>query len=122
MNRNLVKKIEQFGEHLSDSVTAFVGSWRFIILQSFGLLVWIIVNTISWVSWDPYPYILCNLALSFAAAYTAPFIMMSQNRQAAIDRAMLIKDLHADMAELEQIKNISEQLRAIQQHLGILSE
>jgi uncharacterized membrane protein len=76
-----------FGQWLADTVTNRIGSWPFIIVQSIILLVWIGINTIAWRQhWDPYPFILLNLVLSFQAAYAAPIIMMSQNRQAAKDR------------------------------------
>ncbi len=76
-----------FGARIADQVAATVGSWPFIIAQSGVLLIWIVLNITAYVRhWDPYPFILLNLALSFQAAYAAPFIMMSQNRQAAIDR------------------------------------
>jgi uncharacterized membrane protein len=75
------------GQRVADSVAATVGSWRFIIIQSLILLAWIVLNVTAYVQkWDPYPFILLNLALSFQAAYAAPFIMMSQNRQQDIDR------------------------------------
>ena len=68
-------------------MTNRIGSWPFIIVQSVILLIWIVVNTIAWRQhWDPYPFILLNLVLSFQAAYAAPIIMMSQNRQSAKDR------------------------------------
>jgi uncharacterized membrane protein len=64
-----------------------MGSWNFIIIQSVFLVFWIALNVTAFVQqWDPYPFILLNLALSFQAAYAAPFIMMSQNRQQDIDR------------------------------------
>jgi uncharacterized membrane protein len=70
-----------FGQRIADKVAATMGSWSFIIVQSVILTVWIILNVIAWIShWDPYPFILLNLALSFQAAYAAPFIMISQNR------------------------------------------
>jgi uncharacterized membrane protein len=70
-----------------------MGSWPFIIIQTAILAVWIVLNVTAYVQqWDPYPFILLNLALSFQAAYAAPFIMMSQNRQAAIDRAAATTD------------------------------
>ena len=76
-----------FGQRLADRVTNSIGSWPFIVVQSVLLLVWIVVNTIAWRQhWDPYPFILLNLVLSFQAAYAAPIIMMSQNRQSAKDR------------------------------------
>jgi uncharacterized membrane protein len=70
------------GQRIADTVAANMGSWRFIIIQSGILVIWIILNVTAYVQqWDPYPFILLNLALSFQAAYAAPFIMMSQNRQ-----------------------------------------
>jgi uncharacterized membrane protein len=91
------------GDKIADKVAATMGSWPFIIIQSFILLVWIILNVTAYVQqWDPYPFILLNLALSFQAAYAAPFIMMSQNRQAAIDRAAAPTDYSINAkAELE---------------------
>jgi uncharacterized membrane protein len=91
------------GDKIADKVAATMGSWPFIIIQSFILLVWIILNVTAYVQqWDPYPFILLNLALSFQAAYAAPFIMMSQNRQAAIDRAAAETDYRINAkAELE---------------------
>jgi uncharacterized membrane protein len=91
------------GERVADSVAATMGSWKFIIIQSAILLVWIILNVTAYVEqWDPYPFILLNLALSFQAAYAAPFIMMSQNRQAAIDRLAASVDYDINCkAELE---------------------
>jgi len=91
------------GQHIADSVAANMGSWRFIIIQSVILLVWIVLNVTAWIrQWDPYPFILLNLALSFQAAYAAPFIMMSQNRQQDVDRQKAENDFRVNVkAELE---------------------
>ena len=91
------------GQVIADKVASTMGSWRFIIIQSIILLVWIILNITAFVfHWDPYPFILLNLALSFQAAYAAPFIMMSQNRQADIDRHEAKNDYNINIkAELE---------------------
>ena len=91
------------GEHVSDSVAALVGSWRFIIVQSIILMIWIALNLFGYVEhWDPYPFILLNLVLSFQAAYTAPIIMMSQNRQSTLDRNAAQHDYEINLkAELE---------------------
>lgn len=91
------------GQRIADSVASTMGSWPFIIIQSLILLVWIVLNLTAWVkNWDPYPFILLNLALSFQAAYAAPFIMMSQNRQADIDRQAAKNDYDINIkAELE---------------------
>jgi uncharacterized membrane protein len=88
-----------------------MGSWRFTAIPSALLIVWVTPNVIGWVShWDPYPFILLNLALSFQAAYSAPIIVMSQNRQAAKDRIMAEEDF--------QVNHVAEdEIRAIITHL-----
>lgn len=91
------------GQRFADAVTSTVGSWRFILIQSAVLTVWIALNVVAWVRhWDPYPFILLNLMLSFQAAYTAPFILMSQNRQQEVDRIAAQDDYRINVkAELE---------------------
>ncbi len=91
------------GQRVADSVAATMGSWRFIIIQTTILLLWIALNITAWIRhWDPYPFILLNLALSFQAAYAAPFIMMSQNRQQDVDREQAANDYRINVkAELE---------------------
>jgi uncharacterized membrane protein len=91
------------GQRIADTVAATMGSWTFIIIQSAILCVWIVLNVTAYVQrWDPYPFILLNLALSFQAAYAAPFIMMSQNRQQDIDRKSAENDFKVNVkAELE---------------------
>ena len=91
------------GQRVADRVAATMGSWTFIIVQSVILLFWIILNVAAYIEhWDPYPFILLNLALSFQAAYAAPFIMMSQNRQQEIDRQAANDDYQINIkAELE---------------------
>ena len=91
------------GDRVADTVASTVGSWRFIIVQSILLSFWILLNVIATIQhWDPYPFILLNLMLSFQAAYTAPIIMMSQNRQSTIDRERAEHDYQVNVkAELE---------------------
>ena len=91
------------GQRIADAVAATMGSWTFIIGQSVALMFWIALNVTAYVQqWDPYPFILLNLALSFQAAYAAPFIMMSQNRQQDIDRKCAENDYQINIkAELE---------------------
>ena len=75
------------GQRVADKVADTIGSWPFIITQSIILVVWIALNITAWINhWDPYPFILLNLMLSFQAAYAGPVIMMSQNRQSSKDR------------------------------------
>lgn len=91
------------GDRVADSIATIVGSWPFIIIQSCILMLWLATNIFGWVyRWDPYPFILLNLMLSFQAAYTAPIIMMAQNRQTDIDRKKARKDYDVNLkAELE---------------------
>ena len=99
------------GERLSDLVAATVGSWRFILIQSGLLVAWLVANIASGGNaWDPYPFILLNLMLSFQAAYTAPIIMMSQNRQADIDRIRSIADYQVNIRAEAEISLLHEKI------------
>jgi uncharacterized membrane protein len=101
--RNIPKPVMTAGAVLADWVAETVGSWRFIIVQSVLLGIWIVLNVMAFIKhWDPYPFILLNLVLSFQAAYAAPIIMMSQNRQSEIDRRRAQHDYRINVkAELE---------------------
>jgi len=94
------------GQRVADGVAATMGSWRFIIVQSIVLAFWIALNVTGLIyKWDPYPFILLNLVLSFQAAYAAPIIMMSQNRQAEKDRLQSTNDYEINTkAELEVLQ------------------
>ena len=98
----LRQDMRSFGERAADGVAAVMGSWGFVIAQSVVLVSWIVWNALGQRTFDPYPFILLNLALSFQAAYSAPIIMMSQNRQSEIDRRRAIDDFDVNCkAELE---------------------
>ncbi len=99
------------GNRVADRFAAIAGSWRFIITQSIILVIWIALNVFAWVQhWDPYPFILLNLALSFQAAYAAPIIMMSQNRQATKDRITADADYQVNQKAEDEIKLILNHL------------
>lgn len=103
------------GQRAADKITAVVGSWKFIIIQSILLVIWIILNISAWIfHWDPYPFILLNLALSFQAAYTAPVILMSQNRMAERDRKKAQIDLATDRKAEREIEEIQEVLSRLE--------
>ena len=122
------------GQRIADTVAATMGSWRFIIIQTTILVLWIALNITAWINhWDPYPFILLNLALSFQAAYAAPFIMMSQNRQQDIDRVQAANDykvnvkaeleielLHQKLDELreKEVLALTEAMQALTAYLG----
>lgn len=104
--RNVAREFDEnltTGQRIADRVAETMGSWTFIIIQSTILFAWIVLNVVAYVNhWDPYPFILLNLGLSFQAAYAAPIIMMSQNRQAEKDRLQSKNDYEVDMkAEME---------------------
>jgi uncharacterized membrane protein len=116
----LVDERTTLGHRASDWVASTIGSWRFIIIQSFVLMGWVILNIIVWIKhWDPYPFILMNLVLSLQAAYAAPIIMMSQNRQAARDRLEARNDYLVNLKAEEGIHTI---VAYLQTHNEVLSK
>jgi uncharacterized membrane protein len=99
------------GERLADAVAATVGSWRFITIQSTLLVGWLAANAVFGAgAWDPYPFILLNLMLSFQAAYTAPIIMMSQNRQSDVDRERAVADYQVNLRAEADITLLHEKI------------
>jgi uncharacterized membrane protein len=75
------------GGRAADRVAAFMGSWRFIGIQTAIITVWITLNAVALVHhWDPYPFILLNLLFSTQAAYAAPILQLATNRQSEHDR------------------------------------
>jgi uncharacterized membrane protein len=109
----VVKEQLTFGQRASDWIADKVGSWNFIISQSALLTIWAILNVTAWIQhWDPYPFILMNLVLSLQAAYTAPMIMMSQNRKADRDRIEAHIDYEINLKAENEIKAILENLDA----------
>ena len=115
LTENIEKQFERkltFGEHLSDKIAEFGGSWRFIIVFGVILLGWIVLNALVLLNraFDPYPFILLNLILSSLAALQAPVIMMSQNRSEARDRLRAENDYKVNLkAELE-IRHLHEKI------------
>jgi uncharacterized membrane protein len=103
------------GQRIADGVATTMGSWTFIIVQSIILAVWIVLNLIAWMQhWDPYPFILLNLALSFQAAYAAPFIMISQNRQADRDRHQAEEDYRTNVEAERRIEELQKSLAQLE--------
>lgn len=116
------------GQRVADAVAKTMGSWPFIIGQSLFLMAWIAANALAGRSlvWDVYPFILLNLMLSFQAAYSAPFIMMSQNRQALKDRVMSENDYAINKSAAAAINEALDHLESqdvlmVKQHEEMLS-
>jgi uncharacterized membrane protein len=111
------------GERVADAVAASVGSWAFIIGQSIILTAWIVLNFVGWFyQWDPYPFILLNLLLSFQAAYASPIIMMSQNRQAKLDARRSHLDLQINLLSEQENTEMLKLLRLLCEKSGIRVE
>ncbi len=94
-----------FGQRLSDKIAGGMGSWSFIIWQTIIVLIWMTLNIIGITNhWDPYPFILLNLIFSTQAAYAAPIIMMSQNRQSQRDRIQADNDYNTNVEAKKEIE------------------
>jgi uncharacterized membrane protein len=91
------------GARVADDVTGFLGSWRFIVIQTVIVTTWIVGNIILLFNFDPAPFILLNLAFSTQAAYAAPLILLAGNRQALRDRMTL--EHAASEADIEDSQN-----------------
>jgi uncharacterized membrane protein len=106
------------GARIADDVTGFLGSWKFILIQTVIVLVWVIGNVVLLFHFDPFPFILLNLAFSTQAAYAAPLILLAGNRQALRDRMTL--EHAASEADIEEKQNVEllEGNRAIAQSNG----
>ncbi len=111
-SRAHIHQTNSFGQLAADRIANVMGSWTFIIVQSIFVAAWIILNLVAVLRhWDAYPFILLNLLFSTQAAYAAPIIMMSQNRQAQKDH---LRDDH-EAAEVDLLFKINrQQLRILQ--------
>jgi uncharacterized membrane protein len=104
-----------FGSRLADGVATGMGSWRFIIIQTVIVVVWMGLNVIALVNhWDPYPFILLNLLFSTQAAYAAPIIMMAQNRQNERDRMHAEADYQTNIEAKQEIEALTIKLNKIE--------
>lgn len=107
-----------FGQKASDRITKGAGSWTFIIGFLVFFTIWITANVYGWIKgWDPFPFILLNLALSLIAAIQAPIILMSQNRTGEKDRQRLDYDYAVNRKAEREIKDIKKQLTRIENHM-----
>ncbi|MBU6323522.1 DUF1003 domain-containing protein [Patescibacteria group bacterium] len=92
-----------------------MGSWTFIILQSVFVVIWVVLNIVGFVAhWDAWPFILLNLLFSTQAAYAAPIIMMSQNRQTERDRHHAEADYKTNRQAKQEIEDLQIRLNRIE--------
>ncbi len=106
------------GQRVADGTARVLGSWPFIIGQTVLVGAWILLNVTAWIrGWDPYPFILLNLMFSVQAAYAAPILMMSQNRQAERDRYQAQADFDTNVKAECEIQDIQVHLQRVEEIL-----
>lgn len=112
LKNDKLEKSRSLGEKLSDQVAQFGGSWRFIIIFSIFLALWMMLNVfiLKNKGYDPYPFILLNLILSTIAAIQAPVIMMSQNRKEDRDRKRAEDDYMVNLKSEIELRNLHEKI------------
>lgn len=103
------------GQRIADGLAKGMGSWAFIIIQTILVFCWMVFNIVAYVyHWDPYPFILLNLLFSTQAAYAAPIIMMSQNRQNDRDRFQATEDFKTNVEAKEEIEEMQKAIYRIE--------
>jgi uncharacterized membrane protein len=113
------------GERIADAAAGVVGSWRFIIIQSVLVAIWVVFNLVALsYKFDPFPFVLLNLMFSVQAAYTGPILLLANNRQSAKDRAIAWRDDEElgviYKLQQEQMQILSLLQEAQQKHTTIL--
>ena len=115
----MIVNLKEISIKLADKIAEFIGSWRFIIIQSTILTIWVILNVIGLFHFDPYPFILLNLFLSFEAAYATPLILMSSTRQSEKDREHLLHDVELDQNAYNLMLQLHEVLIQLKDDLRL---
>lgn len=109
------KESLNYGSRLADSVAKSMGSWGFIIIQTILVVLWMGLNLVGFIyHWDVYPFILLNLVFSTQAAYAAPIIMMSQNRQNDRDRVQAQADYQTNTEAKLEIEALARKLNSLE--------
>ncbi|WP_416828015.1 DUF1003 domain-containing protein [Ectobacillus polymachus] len=112
-------------DRLADNIAKFGGSWTFIIVFGVFLIFWMIWNSLPFTKglhFDEQPFILLNLCLSFLAAFQAPIIMMSQNRQAKRDKHESVVDFAINYKAEEEIDDMQHHLHRIESEVAQIKE
>jgi uncharacterized membrane protein len=128
VNRALIDEAP-LGARIADAVTGFMGSWKFIVLQTVIVVIWVMGNVYLVFHFDAYPFILLNLAFSTQAAYAAPLILLAGNRTSQRDRMTL--EHAAAETDLEEKQNdelltgsrrILERIETLEEHILALEQ
>ena len=106
----------------AEGIARFLGTGRFLAVQTFIVIVWITLNVVAVrLRWDPYPFILLNLAFSTQAAYAAPLILLAQNRQADRDRVQAEEDRARAASTRADTEYLARELAALRLAIGELA-
>ncbi|KLO45177.1 membrane protein [Mycobacterium nebraskense] len=104
---------------ITESIARFFGTGRYLLVQTILVVAWIAVNLFAvGLRWDPYPFILLNLAFSTQAAYAAPLILLAQNRQENRDRVALGQDRHRAAQTKADTEFLARELAAVRLAVG----
>lgn len=114
----------KLSDRVADKVAAFGGSWTFIIIFALFLISWILINVLPILPFhfDPHPFILLNLILSFIAAFQAPIIMMSQNRQATRDKHESVIDFAINYKAEQEADDMQAHLHRMEKELSEIKQ
>ena len=105
---------------MSERIARFLGTGRFLVIQSVLVAVWIGLNLVLvgvW-RWDPYPFILLNLAFSTQAAYAAPLILLAQNRQAERDKVQVAEDRNREELSIATMEYLTREIASLRMAIG----
>ena len=111
--RGSVYDADAFGR-FSEGLARFLGTGKYLVAQTVFVIFWVILNSVAYIHhWDPYPYILLNLAFSTQAAYAAPLILLAQNRQDERDRAVIERDRQVAARTQDDAEYLAREVAAI---------
>jgi uncharacterized membrane protein len=106
----------------AEGIARFLGTGRFLAVQTIIVIAWITINVVAVrLRWDPYPFILLNLAFSTQAAYAAPLILLAQNRQADRDRVQAEEDRARAASTRADTEYLARELAALRVAIGELA-
>jgi uncharacterized membrane protein len=104
---------DMFGR-FSEGLARFLGTGKYLVGQTVFVFFWVVLNTVAYIHhWDPYPYILLNLAFSLQAAYAAPLILLAQNRQDERDRSVIERDRQVAARTQDDTEYLARELAAV---------
>jgi uncharacterized membrane protein len=114
--RTYMKKT--LSQRAADRASRIIGSWYFIFFQTAFILAWVFLNTYAFINhWDIFPFIFLNLSLSVLATYSAPIILMSQNRDAERDRSRATNDLATDRKTQRDVQIVKKMLERMERKI-----